>query len=205
MFKKILIALSLSAAMACGGSKPPADPPVAQEKPVAPQVAQQAEPEPTTLSATLKTYANAKKEWSISLPDNMEIVSQDDTKVVVKAQDGSMMGFIRADGQMDTDTLAAGVIYEGTQRGENPVGAKDIKVGEWDAKMVIFHTTGATDVKAFTVFGSGTHGFLFVYMGYANRDRFKAYITSLNTITVSDKPVKTTTAPATKTPAKKTH
>lgn len=204
MFKKILIALSLSAAMACGGSKPPADPPIAQDKPTTPQVAQQAAPQMTTLSATLKTYTNAKKEWSVGLPDNMEIVSQDDNKIVVKAEDGSMMGFIRAEGQMDTDTLAAGVVYEGTQRGDNPVGAKDIKVGEWEAKMIVFHNAGAPDVKAFTVFGSGTHGFLYVYMGYATRDRFQAYIASLNTITVSDKPVKTPATPATKAPTKKT-
>lgn len=212
MLKKILIALSLSAAMACGGSKPPADPPIAQDKPVAPQVAQQADPgpvvQPTVLSTTLKPYTNSKKEWSISLPDNMEVVAQEDDKIVVKAEDGSVMGFVRADGAIDTDTLAAGVVYAGTQKGETPAGAKDVKVGEWEAKMVLFHTLGAPDVKAFTVFGSGTHGFLYMYMGYANRDRFKAYMNSMSTITISDKPVKT--APVAdpsrnKAPAKKTH
>lgn len=194
---KLLALLTLSFALACGGA-PPADPPVVQPKPMS---AHAEAPSITALSTNLKDYSNDKKEWSIGLPDNMKVIKQDENQVQVQADDGSVMGLLRADTHASTTAVANGILVEMVEKGEHPVSMKDIKIGEWDGKVMIFHETNAPDLKAMTAFSTGSHAYIYLYMGYATRERSEAYRASMMTIVISEAE---NALPKQTTPAKKT-
>lgn len=143
-------------------------------------------PPPVVLSTSVKEYKGST--WSVSLPDNMVVNNQDDDGVSVKAEDRTVMAFMRAASTDDTDTAAQKVVIAMLMRGHRASFMGDTTVDNRPAKVIIYQ--GGKGALAFVVFTTGKYVYACVYMGPDGKDRVVAYKAMLASVKIDEKPVK---------------
>lgn len=194
--KKLLAVLSL-VMMACSTKtvQPVAKDPLQLEE-KAPVVVQQ------EVAETFTMVAHKHKNWTVSIPSTFKVVSETETDLQTKTEDGSMFEFMTAPSTGTTQDLAeaviAGFIIE---KGWQPAGVRNGVVDRFPATAIFYKGNGA--VLSFLVFSTGHNSFSLLYAGVATKSRNEMFNQAAQSITVSDpdpKPVAPTPTPK---PAKK--
>lgn len=195
--KKLLSILSLVSVMACGGHSAvqPSAPPA-----IAPQEIKV--DKPLVVSDDMMEYKGDT--WSVSFPTSFKVVAEEtnNLEVLAKMPDDSALMFVREDNTDTTDVIANGLVFNiAVKNGIQPAFVGDGKVGQWDAKELVYDLK--TKAAVMVVFATGTHAYSLMYGGPASKDRQAMFKNVVDSIKVSDVPV--VNAPPSPSVTPKTH